>query len=64
MNELEERMLALLAKKMRARPEIAADLDLVATQVQASRQTQEDWIQLAEKASQPADAEVPQGSGA
>ena len=63
MNELEGRMLALLAAKMRARLEIAADLDLVATQVQTSRQTQEDWIQLAEKASQPTDAAAPQGSG-
>lgn len=56
MNDLEERMLMLLADKMRARPEIAADLELVTTQIKASRQTPEDWIRLAEQAPQAAEA--------
>lgn len=56
MNALEERMLTLLADKMRARPEIAADLELVTAQIKASRQTQEDWIRLAEQALQAAEA--------
>lgn len=64
MNDLEERMLTLLADKMRARPEIAADLELVTTQIKASRQTQEDWIRLAEKACQPAEAVTQQRDGA
>jgi hypothetical protein len=64
MNGLEERMLALLADKVRTRPEIAADLGSVVTQIKASRQTQEDWIQLAEKASQSADATTQLRSGA
>lgn len=64
MNGLEERMLALLADKVRTRPEIADDLESVTNQIKASRQTQEDWIQLAEKASQSADAATQQGGGA
>jgi hypothetical protein len=64
MNDLEERMLTLLAYKIRTRPEIAADLELVTAQIKASRQTQEDWIRLAEKASLPAEAAPSQRAGA
>ena len=64
MNALEERMLALLAEKMRKRPEIVADLDSIVKHIKAPRQTQEAWIQIAEKASQPADAPRQQGDGA
>lgn len=64
MNDLEERMLTLLADKMRARPEIAADLEMVTTQIKASRQTQEDWIRLAEQASQAAEASTKRRGGA
>lgn len=54
MNNLDQRMLALLGDRMRQRLEIASDVEPVATRIKASRQTQEDWIQLAEKASQSA----------
>jgi hypothetical protein len=64
MNALEERMLALLADKMRKRPEIVADLDSVATQIKASRQTQEEWIQLAEKLTPSAESARQTGDGA
>ena len=64
MNALEERMLALLADKMRKRPEIVADLDSVTTQIKASRQTQEEWIQLVEKLTPSAEAAHQPGDGA
>jgi hypothetical protein len=64
MNALEGQMLILLADKMRARPEIAADLELVTAQIKASRQIQEDWIRLAEEACQPAEAVTQQRGGA
>lgn len=63
MNALEERMLALLAEKMRKRPEIVADLESVAGQIKAPRQTPEDWIRLAEKLTPSAKAAGQQGDG-
>lgn len=64
MNALEERMMALLADRMRKRPEIAADLESVASQIKASRQTQEEWILLAEKLTPSAEAAGRPGDGA
>lgn len=63
MNALEERMLALLADRMRGRPEIVADLESVANQIKASPQTPEDWMRLAEKL-KPSAEEAEQHGGA
>jgi hypothetical protein len=51
-------MLVLLANKMRARAEIAVDFESVEQRLRADKQTQEDWIQLAERLSQLADAKA------
>ena len=61
MNALEERMLALLADKMRKSSEIVADVDSVIDQVKTPRQTQEDWIRLAEKLTSSAKSAEQQG---
>jgi hypothetical protein len=63
-NTLEERMLALLADKMRKGPEIVADLESVAAQIKASQQTQEEWIQLAENLTPSSEAARQPGDGA
>jgi hypothetical protein len=64
LNALEERMLALLASKVRKRPEIVADLESVTTQIKTLRQSQEDWIQLAEKLTPSAELAGQPGDGA
>ena len=64
MNALEERMLALLEEKMRMRPEIVADLESVANQINASPQTPEEWMRLAEKLTPSAEEAEQHGGGA
>lgn len=56
-------MLELLANKMRKRHEVATDVEPVVTRMKASRQSQEDWIQLAEKLTQSPEAAGQPGDG-